>query len=84
MTCIAGIDAEADKFELDATLRKLGTGGGGEWPLDIAVEWRTARRPAVAPSGIVRILFVGVEAPPRSFRSILPFGWLLRGERGYA
>lgn len=40
----------ADRFELEAVLRKTGKGGGAAGPLEVAVEFGMGRRPLIGVS----------------------------------
>jgi hypothetical protein len=67
-----------ERDELDGTLRRLGIGGGGGGPFDVAAEFGTGRRPEVWFSGKLRGI-EACEAEPtdepasRSGRSIAKF-----------
>lgn len=50
MTCALVTPFVAERFELDAVLRKAGIGGGGGGPLEVAVEFGIGRRPTIGVS----------------------------------
>ena len=50
----------ADKFELEAVLRKAGIGGGGAGPFEVAVELGIGRRPAIGVSDKL-LIAIGAE-----------------------
>lgn len=50
ITCALVTPLVADRFELEAVLRKTGMGGGNGGPLKVAVEFGIGRRPAMGVS----------------------------------
>lgn len=69
-TCDGGKGSEADRFVLEATLRKVGIGGVGVGPFDVADEFGIGLRPPEGFSGTF-LAVAGIEAPGiRSGRSM--------------
>lgn len=62
ITCEGGNPLEAERFELEAALGKVGTGGVRVGPLEVAAELGTGRRPDMEVSDTLLVLG-GAEAP---------------------
>lgn len=73
MTWVGGKPFEADRLVLDAAFRRVGTGGVGVGPFEVAVELGMGRRP---PKGFSDMLLKGALGVPgiRSGRSIIGRG----------
>lgn len=70
MTCEGGNPFEADRFELEEALRKVGTGGVDVGPLEVAAELGTGRLPDMMFSDLLLVVGGAEAVGNRSGRSM--------------